>query len=53
MTMFLAPYTAIADIDGSPLDAGFLFFGEFGKDPESYPIAVYWDADFSVPQQAA
>lgn len=49
MTMFLAPYTAIADIDGSPLDAGFLFFGEFGKDPESYPIAVYWDADFTVP----
>lgn len=49
MTMFLAPYTAIADIDGSPLDAGFLFFGEYGKDPESYPIAVYWDADFTVP----
>lgn len=49
MTMFLAPYTAIADIDGSPLDAGFIYFGEFGKDPESHPIAVYWDADFTVP----
>lgn len=47
--MFLAPYTAIADIDGSPLDAGFIFFGEFGKNPESFPIPVYWDADFTVP----
>lgn len=49
MTMFLAPYTAIADIDGSPLDAGFLFFGEYGKDPELFSIEVFWDADFTVP----
>jgi|GEM_PF-4274835 len=49
MTIFLAPYTAIADIDGSPLDAGFLFFGEYGKDPELFPIEVFWDADFTVP----
>lgn len=49
MTMFLAPYTAIADIDGSPLDAGFIYFGEFGKNPETHPIPVYWDADFAVP----
>lgn len=49
MTMFLAPYTAIADIDGSPLDAGFLFFGEYGKDPELFPVEVFWDADFTIP----
>lgn len=49
MTMFLAPYTAIADIDGSPLDAGFLFFGEYEKDPELFPVDVFWDADFTVP----
>src|SRR5690606_30155982 len=49
MTMFLAPYTAIADIDGSPLDAGFIFFGAYGKDPESFPIPIYWDADFTIP----
>lgn len=49
MTMFLAPYTAIADIDGSPLDAGFLFFGEYGKDPELFPVEVFWDSDFTVP----
>jgi len=49
MTMFLAPYTAIADIDGSLLDAGFLFFGEYEKDPELFPVEVFWDADFTVP----
>lgn len=49
MTMFLAPYTAIADIDGSPLDAGFLFFGEYGKDPISFPVEVFWDSEFTVP----
>ncbi|MGQ1340866.1 hypothetical protein ACT4X4_03100 [Acinetobacter baumannii] len=49
MTMFLAPYTAIADIDGSPLDAGFLYLGEYGKDPASFPVEVFWDADFTTP----
>ena len=49
MTMFLAPYTAIADLDGSPLDAGFLFFGEYGKDPESFPVEAFWDAEFTIP----
>jgi len=49
MTMFLAPYTAIADVDGSPLDAGYLYLGEYGKDPASFPVEVFWDADFEVP----
>ena len=49
MTMFLAPYTAIADVDGSPLDAGFLYLGEYGKDPEMFPVEVFWDADFTIP----
>lgn len=49
MTMFLAPYTAIADVDGSPLDAGFLYLGEYGKDPVGFPVEVFWDADFTAP----
>ncbi|MCJ0927928.1 GDSL-type esterase/lipase family protein [Acinetobacter lwoffii] len=49
MTMFLAPYTSIADIDGSPLDAGFVFIGEQGKNPESSPVSVFWDAEFTIP----
>lgn len=49
MSMFLAPYTAIADTDGRPLDAGFLYLGEYGKDPASFPVEVFWDEDFTVP----
>lgn len=49
MTMFLAPFAVIADLDGSPLDAGFLFLGEYGKDPERFPVEVFWDSDFTIP----
>ena len=49
MTTILAPYTSIADIDGSPLDAGFIYIGEQGKNPEASPVPVFWDADFTIP----
>ncbi|WP_151731101.1 SGNH/GDSL hydrolase family protein [Acinetobacter seifertii] len=37
------PYPLFSDIDGTPLDAGFLYFGEAGKDAEQFPISIYWD----------
>ncbi|MEX3725792.1 hypothetical protein AB3504_19535 [Acinetobacter baumannii] len=37
------PFPLFSDIDGSPLNAGFLFLGESGKDAEQFPIVVYWD----------
>lgn len=37
------PYPLFSDIDGSPLNAGFLFLGESGKDAEQFPIVAYWD----------
>lgn len=37
------PYPLFSDIDGTPLDAGFLFLGESEKDAEQFPISVYWD----------
>lgn len=37
------PYPLFADIDGSPLNAGFLFLGISGQDAEQYPIVAYWD----------
>ena len=49
MTTILAPYTSIADIDGSPLDAGFVYIGEQGKSPEASPVPVFWDAEFTIP----
>lgn len=49
MTTILAPYATITDIDGSPLDAGFVYFGEFGKNPEQFPIETFWDDTFTTP----
>ncbi|WP_337080751.1 hypothetical protein [Acinetobacter pittii] len=45
------PYPIFTDIDGRPLDAGFIYIGEEGKNPEVYPIATFWDEDLSVPAE--
>ncbi|EPJ4961929.1 sialate O-acetylesterase, partial [Acinetobacter baumannii] len=45
------PYPLFSDIDGSPLNAGFLFLGESGKDPELFPIQVYWDKEKTDPAE--
>lgn len=37
------PHLLFTDIDGSPLNEGFIFIGEDQKDPVSFPINVYWD----------
>lgn len=37
------PFPLFSDIDGSPLNAGFLFLGESEKDAEQFPIVAYWD----------
>lgn len=43
------PFPLFNDIDGDPLDAGFVYIGETNKDPETNQIPVYWDANLSVP----
>ncbi|WP_457970647.1 hypothetical protein [Acinetobacter calcoaceticus] len=39
------PYPLFSDIDGSPLNAGFLFLGVNGQDAEQNPINVYWNEE--------
>lgn len=43
------PYPIFNDINGDPLDNGFIYIGEEGKDPTAYPIQVYWDEDLTIP----
>lgn len=43
------PYPFFSDIDGRPLNAGYIYIGEEGKNPEVYPINVFWDEDLTVP----
>ncbi len=43
------PYPLFHDIDGRPLDAGYIYIGEAGKNPEVYPIPVFWDEALTIP----
>lgn len=45
------PYPLFHDIDGRPLDAGYIYIGEAGKNPEVYPIPVFWDENLTVPAE--
>jgi len=41
------PY--FADIDGEPLNSGYVYIGTANANPETSPISVYWDAAFTQP----
>jgi len=38
------PFPTFTDLDGSPLDAGYVYFGVENDNPETAPITVYYDA---------
>ena len=42
------PFPILTDIDGQPLDDGFIFIGVANNDPIANPITVYWDAALTV-----
>ena len=42
------PHLYLADTLGRPLDGGKVFFGEVSKDPELYPINVFYDDDLTI-----
>lgn len=43
------PFPVFTDIDGQPLEDGFIQIGVANLDPQGNPIAVYWDAALLVP----
>lgn len=43
------PYRQYFDLDGTPLNAGYLYFGVADQNPEIAPITVYWDAAGTIP----
>ncbi|WP_151817443.1 pyocin knob domain-containing protein [Acinetobacter ursingii] len=45
------PYPLFNDVDGRPLDAGYIYIGEAGKNPEIYPTPVFWDENLTVPAE--
>lgn len=43
------PFPIFTDIDGQPLEAGFIWLGVANLDPQGNPINAYWDASLTVP----
>jgi parallel beta-helix repeat protein len=44
-----APFPIFSDIDGDPLDSGYIYIGATNQNPVTNPITVYWDAALTVP----
>jgi hypothetical protein len=49
LTQVTGPYPIFTDLDGTPLDDGYLYIGEINQDPEQNPIQVFWDANLLIP----
>lgn len=45
------PFPIYNDTDGTPLDAGFIFVGQKGKNPIASPIAIFYDAALTMPAE--
>lgn len=37
------------DVDGDPLEDGYIYIGEAGLNPLSNPLQAYWDAELTIP----
>lgn len=42
-------YPIFTDVDGQPLENGFVWVGQANLDPQVNPIAVFWDAALTIP----
>lgn len=43
------PYPLFLDLQGDPLQGGFLYFGVVSQNPETAPTTVYWDSALTQP----
>ena len=48
MTQVVTPINQFSDVDGNPLESGYIYIGAQNLDPVANPIAVYWDADLTI-----
>lgn len=49
MTQIVAPFQQFFDLDGGPLNNGYIYIGTAGANPITSAITLYWDAAFSLP----
>ena len=43
------PFPIFFDKVGKPLDSGYVYIGEYGKNPQTNPIQVFWDEALTQP----
>lgn len=43
------PFIVFPDVDGDPLQNGYIYIGEAGLNPESNPVNTYWDSALTIP----
>ena len=44
-----APFPQFYDLDGRPLDGGYIYVGAENQNPQTSPITVYWDEALTQP----
>ena len=45
----VSPFPVFNDLDGTPLESGYIYIGTANLNPEASPINVFWDAALTVP----
>ena len=43
------PFPIFFDKAGKPLDSGYVYIGEYGKNPQTDPIQTFWDEALTQP----
>lgn len=43
------PFPVFTDVDGEPLEDGYIYVGAANQNPQAVPIAVFWDAALTIP----
>lgn len=43
------PFQVFTDVDGEPLEDGFIHIGAVNQNPQAVPVAVYWDSALTIP----
>ena len=51
MLSLTSPYPFFSDKDGDPLDGGSIYVGEVDQNPETAPVAAYWDEALTQPAE--
>lgn len=49
MTAIPNPIPYFTDLDGDPLDGGYIYVGIAGMDARTNPVATFWDNDLTIP----